>query len=91
MRQDPFGDDANDIDVLSYHAKFCDSLDFHLRKAWLLCDHWVAPSGTWVSPKANWTNPLKERTAAKWRHAKHAACSSRPPELYSHPPGESSF
>jgi len=82
--EDPFGGDANDIDVMSYHAKFCDSLDFHLRKAWLLSDHWITPNGAWIPPDANWTNTLKQVKAQRWRHISNSALSARTPQS---PPG----
>ena len=36
--EDPFGADANDIDVLGYHAQFCEALDYQLQRAWLPSD-----------------------------------------------------
>ena len=71
--EDPFGADANDIDVLHYHVKFCDSLKFLLERGWLEEDHWVVPSGDWLDPLVNWTNTLKEAKAQKWRFATEVA------------------
>ena len=65
--EDSFGADANDIDVLYYHHRFCDQLQHLLAHGWLESDHWVVPQGEWVSPDGNWTNTLKEAKAAKWR------------------------
>ena len=71
--EDPFGSDANDIDVLSYHERFCEALEYTVCKPWLYEDHWIVPAGEWVSPDSNWSNVMKEEKRQKWRRMSQIA------------------
>eukprot|EP00966_Prymnesium_polylepis_P271418 6271094-Prymnesium_polylepis.1 len=53
--EDPFGDDANDLQLLDYHKEFCSSIDSLLLKPWLEKDHWTVATGEWQVPRENWT------------------------------------
>eukprot|EP00966_Prymnesium_polylepis_P107238 2483135-Prymnesium_polylepis.1 len=57
--EDPFGDDANDLDVMHYHTEFCKSLDALLEEPWLEQDHWSCATGDWQPPQENWTAALE--------------------------------
>ena len=50
--EDPFGSQANDMPMLSYHEEFCSSIAAMLLHPWLDKDQWIVAEGKWVSPKA---------------------------------------
>ena len=61
--EDPFGDDANDLQLLDYHREFCSSIDSLLLKPWLEKDHWTVSRGKWQVPRENWTMAGDDRDA----------------------------
>eukprot|EP00965_Chrysotila_dentata_P113526 3751601-Pleurochrysis_carterae.AAC.2 len=49
--EDPFGSDDNDIDIVSYHAHFCESISSLVSHGWLVQDQWTTAEGRWVDPR----------------------------------------
>ena len=49
--EDPFGCEANDMPMLSYHEEFCASIAAMLISPWLPDDQWLVAEGKWVDPK----------------------------------------
>ena len=50
--EDPFGCEANDMPMLSYHEEFCASISAMLIAPWLPDDQWLVAEGKWVDPKS---------------------------------------
>jgi len=63
--EDPFGADANDLDVLGAHNEFCNNLDALLIEPWIEEDHWTVAEGEWVpaEPGRDWTAGLMRRSS----------------------------
>lgn len=96
--EDPFGQDANDIDILGYHERFSNSLKTLLGCGWRLEDHWAVPEGVWLNPLvptvANVVQRVRDDRARDWRRASASAltplCSPKPATPM-HPGDEESF
>jgi len=48
--EDPFGNQLNDMPMLSYHEEFCASIYAMLSNPWLPEDQWLVKDGGWVDP-----------------------------------------
>jgi len=48
--EDPFGNQLNDMPMLSYHEEFCATIYAFLTNAWLPEDQWLVRDGPWVDP-----------------------------------------
>lgn len=79
--EDPFGYDANDIEMKQYHEEFKSALKSSLVRPWLLRDMWWVKSGEWQPHPSHRPKPtaLVGRPDPATSSATHSALSSDPP------------